>query len=64
MTPDRLQECLEVLGWTQRGLAREICYDEQQVRRWLAGATIPDTVADWIEAIAKFHARFPFPCVP
>lgn len=51
--PDRLRAALESLQWSQRGLARELEYDERTVRRWVAGTyAIPDDVLAWLETIA------------
>lgn len=49
MTPDRFRACLAALQWSQRGLADMLQMDERQVRRWAAGAAIPDAVATWLE---------------
>ena len=62
MTPDRLRECLDLIGWSQRGLADKLEVDERQARRWAAGAApIPDLVADWLERVGAFHAANPAP---
>jgi hypothetical protein len=31
------------------------------VRRWAAGAAIPDALARWLDALARFHAHHPPP---
>lgn len=52
MTPERLRECLGVLGWSGGALARQLDCRDELVRRWLSGArgyTVPELVADWIE---------------
>jgi hypothetical protein len=70
MTPDRFRECLDLLDWAgpgegnQRGLARLLGMDDRQVRRWAAGARIPDHVAEWMERVAAFHAANPPPDKP
>lgn len=62
MTPTRLRECLEAIGWTQRGLARILKRQEGTVRQWARGAPeIPDDVAAWLEKLARFHERNPAP---
>lgn len=62
MTPTRLRECIEILGWSQRGLARMLGRDEGTARQWARGATrIPDDVAAWLERLARFHERNPPP---
>lgn len=53
MTPDRFHECLAALRWSQRGLADALTMDERQVRRWAAGARIPDGIAAWLELAAQ-----------
>jgi transcriptional regulator with XRE-family HTH domain len=62
MTPERLRECLKTLDWTQRGLARLLGRPEGTVRQWLAGVVrVPADVAEWLEALARFHERHPPP---
>lgn len=61
MTPERLRECLAALRWSQRGLADALACDERQVRRWAAGATVPPSVAAWLERLASYHERHPPP---
>lgn len=48
MTPEALRAALDALGMSQRGLADALQMDERQVRRWFAGATVPDAEAAWI----------------
>lgn len=61
MTPERFRECLSLLAWSQRGLAAILDMDERQVRRWAAGAAIPEPIAAWLEKLARFHERNPPP---
>ena len=61
MNADRFHECLALLRWSQRGLADALAMDERQVRRWAAGATIPQPVAEWLERAATWHAKNPPP---
>mgnify|MGYP002363188029 CR=1 FL=1 len=62
MTTGRLRECLDLLGWTQRGLARMLDRPEGTVRQWARGAvTVPDDVAAWLDTLARFHAKHPAP---
>ena len=62
MTPTRLRECLDALGWTQRGLARMLNRQEGTVRQWARGAVqIPPDVAAWLETLAAVHERHPAP---
>ncbi len=62
MTPDRLRECLDVLGWSQRGLADMLGVHETRARRWARGVMpVPDEVAGWLETLAAVHAAHPAP---
>lgn len=62
MTPTRLRECLETLGWSQRGLARQLNRDEGSVRMWARGVLpIPEDVAAALEKLAQFHECNPLP---
>lgn len=62
MTPDRLRECLALLRWSQRGLADVLAVDERQVRRWATGAyPVPEPVAAWLSAAARWMERHPPP---
>jgi hypothetical protein len=61
MTPDRFRACLDQVNWTQRGLAALLQADERQVRRWAAGAAIPEPIAAWLETLARFHEQHPPP---
>jgi DNA-binding transcriptional regulator YdaS (Cro superfamily) len=62
MTPTRLRQCLDVLGWTQRGLARLLDRQEGTIRQWARGAVqIPDDVARWIEVRSRHAERTPPP---
>jgi ribosome-binding protein aMBF1 (putative translation factor) len=61
MTPDQFRACLDLIGWSQRGLAARLQMDERQVRRWAAGADIPRPIAAWLEDLALFHERHPAP---
>jgi hypothetical protein len=62
VTSIRLRECLNALRWTQRGLAAALACDDRLVRRWFAGdAEIPESVADWIEALSQAHEALPPP---
>jgi ribosome-binding protein aMBF1 (putative translation factor) len=62
MTPNEFRICLEMLAWSQRGLARLLRRDERLVRRWASGENeIPAEIATWLAALADFHARRPPP---
>ena len=62
MSPTRLRECLDLLSWSQRGLADVLGVHETRVRRWARGAIdVPAEVASWLEALAAVHAAHPAP---
>ncbi len=62
MTPDRFHECLDILGWSQRGFAEMIRRDPRQIRRWAAGQySIPDDVGAWLERRATAMQADPPP---
>ena len=62
MTPARLDECLALIGWTQRGLAKRLGLHETRVRRWANGMyPVPDDVAGWLERRAQAMADDPCP---
>ncbi|WP_419900760.1 nuclease [Roseomonas sp. USHLN139] len=65
MTPDRFRECLALLDWTQRGLARQLERHEGTVRQWARGTVrIPDDVEAWLEVRATHAAKYPAPARP
>lgn len=62
MTPHRLRECLVLLRWSQRELARALEINEATVRKWARGALpIPGPVEPWLESLAAVHAALPSP---
>jgi hypothetical protein len=62
MTPPEFRICLELLAWSQRGLARMLNLDDRSVRRWASGQNdIPDDIAHWLATLAAFHAKHPAP---
>lgn len=62
MSPTRLRECLEMIGWTQRGLARMLGRQEGTVRQWARGVVqIPDEIATPLDKLARYHERNPLP---
>lgn len=62
MTPDRFRECLDLLCWTQRGLAKILGNSEGTVRRWARGSSpIPNSVATWINERAEHAESTPAP---
>jgi len=62
MTPTRLRECITILGWTQRGLARMLERQEGTIRMWARGASsIPADVAEWLEQRTQQAQSVPAP---
>ena len=62
MTPTRFRECLDLLGWTQRGLAAYLDAPEGIIRSMARGtAPIPDELATWLEKRAQHAAATPPP---
>jgi len=62
VTSQRLAECLPILDWTRRGLARRLERGEASIRQWLAGTvTVPDEVGEYLETLVQFHERHPAP---
>jgi transcriptional regulator with XRE-family HTH domain len=62
MTPPERRACLKAIGWSQRGLADRLGYDEGVVRRWMRGNGGPPRDVDaWLESLAAFHREHPAP---
>ena len=62
MTPPEFRLCLDLLAWSQRGLARLLGLDDRSVRRWASGQNaIPGNIAHWLATLAAFHAKHPPP---
>ncbi len=62
MTSTRLRECLNLMGWSQRGLADLLGLHETRVRRWARGLIdVPPEVASWLETLAAVHEAHPVP---
>lgn len=62
MTPTRLRECIDALGWSQRNLARLINRQEGTVRQWARGIVeTPEEVAVWLETLTACHNQNPPP---
>lgn len=62
MTPERFKECVDTIGWTGHGLAAILGVHETRTRRWGTGRyPVPQNVADWLERLAAFHEKHPFP---
>lgn len=57
MSPARFAECLEMIGWTKRGLARRLQVGQAAVRQMANGRhEIQDDFGDWLEGLATAHA--------
>lgn len=62
MTPQRFQECLDQIGWTQRGLAARLKVHASTVQRWgLGHYSLPQEVEHWLNRLAAAHVLFPAP---
>jgi transcriptional regulator with XRE-family HTH domain len=62
MTPTERRAALQSIGWTQRGLADRLGWDEGTVRRWMRdGGEAPAEVDEWLTTLARFHDRNPPP---
>ena len=66
MTPERFRECLDIIGYTTRGIADLLGRDDRRIRRWSGGTiAIPADVAEWLEgyaqAIERYHKDHPPP---
>lgn len=56
MTSSRLGECLRIIGWSQRELARQMNVSEATVRRWMGGQQdVPVRVGPYLEGLAAAH---------
>jgi ribosome-binding protein aMBF1 (putative translation factor) len=62
MTPERLIQCLETIGWSRMKVAAQVGLSEMSFRRYENGAArVPDDIAKWLEALEKAHLRHPAP---
>jgi ribosome-binding protein aMBF1 (putative translation factor) len=62
MTPDAFRAALDMIGWSQRGLADHLACDDRMVRRWASGEmTVPEPIGRWLARLAKAHAAAPAP---
>ena len=56
MTPTRLRECLDVLDWPLRELARRLQCDSGTIRQMGSGKRpVNDNLAAWLEMLAAVH---------
>jgi plasmid maintenance system antidote protein VapI len=63
MTPDRLKEILDALGWNATALARRLGMSrERSAAEWISGRrAIPDPIADWLELMYRHQQTAPPP---
>ncbi len=62
MSPTERRAALSAIGWTQRGLADRLGWDEGTVRRWMRdGGEAPGEVDAWLASLAAFHLAHPPP---
>ena len=54
MTPQGLQECLDIIGWSQTALADKLGVSPRTTRSWCNGRRpVPGNVAVWVDDIAR-----------
>ena len=57
MSPERFNECLELIGWTRRGAARRLGCDPGAVRQMANGRRpVHANFGAWLEGLATVHA--------
>jgi hypothetical protein len=57
MTPTRMRECLGVLGWPLRELARRLRCDDGTIRQMGSGKRpVNDNLGAWLEMLSALHA--------
>ncbi|USQ74551.1 hypothetical protein NF552_24970 (plasmid) [Roseomonas mucosa] len=57
MSPDRFNQCLDLIGWTRRGAARRLGCDPGAVRQMANGRRpVHPGFAAWLEGLAAAHA--------
>jgi transcriptional regulator with XRE-family HTH domain len=62
MTPTERRAALQAIGWSQRGLADRLQWDEGTVRRWMRdGGEAPPDIDRWLATLAQFHDEHPPP---
>lgn len=56
MTPERFQDCLVLLRWSQFDLAVILKCDVFLVNAWAnSKAPVPDDISAWLETLARAH---------
>ena len=62
MNADRLNECLDVIGWGMNALARQAGVRPDTARNWMSGRDpVPAWAAAWIEDLVAYHLAHPMP---
>jgi transcriptional regulator with XRE-family HTH domain len=62
MSPTERRAAIAAIGWSQRGLADRLGFDEGWVRRWMRdGCEAPPEVDAWLAKLAAFHTENPPP---
>ena len=62
LTPERFNECLKLLRWSQLDLAAALECDVFLVNAWANEIeSIPDDIALWLDKLAKAHAKAGIP---
>lgn len=62
LKPERFNECLGFLRWSQIDLAAALECDIFLVNAWANGIeAIPDDIAAWLNKLAKAHAKAAIP---
>lgn len=60
MTPERMDWCLWILGWTSGELSRRLITDDARIRKLKKGKVpIPDVLAIWLEQHAAASLSLP-----
>ena len=62
MTASQFTQALATIGWSQRHLASLLGCDTNLPTRWATGrASVPEPLADWLEALAYAHRHHGVP---
>lgn len=62
MTPERFNECLKLLRWSQLDLAAALECDVFLVNAWSTDIEpVPEDIAAWLDKLAKVHAKAGIP---
>lgn len=62
LKPERFNECLSFLRWSQIDLAQALECDVFLVNAWANGIEpIPDDISTWVDKLGKAHAKAGIP---